>query len=60
VDRSSIACPADTLRQNIRDMAISLIACGINPDKSIIFQQSRVSLKPLCSIGSKRAAVAAQ
>jgi tryptophanyl-tRNA synthetase len=56
VNSLSIACPTDTLRQNIRDMAISLIACGINPDKSIIFQQSRVSLKSLCSIDFKRAA----
>ena len=40
--RLSRPLTTDTLRENIRDMAISLIACGIDPDRSIIFQQSMV------------------
>ena len=30
------------MRDNIFNMAASLIACGIDPNKSLIFQQSRV------------------
>ena len=30
------------LKSNIRDMAIDWIACGIDPDKSILFVQSHV------------------
>lgn len=30
------------LRKNVRDMAICLLACGIDPHKSILFQQSKV------------------
>ncbi|KAM4561923.1 tryptophan--tRNA ligase, mitochondrial isoform 1-T1 [Fundulus diaphanus] len=33
----------DQLRNNILDMAASLLACGINPEKAILFQQSQVS-----------------
>lgn len=31
------------LNQNIFNMVASLLACGIDPDKSLLFQQSRVS-----------------
>uniref|UniRef100_A0A8C2CM62 tryptophan--tRNA ligase n=1 Tax=Cyprinus carpio TaxID=7962 RepID=A0A8C2CM62_CYPCA len=31
------------LRENILDMAASLLACGIDPTRSILFQQSQVS-----------------
>jgi tryptophanyl-tRNA synthetase len=35
-------CP-HTIKRNILDMAIALMACGVDPDKSILFQQSKVS-----------------
>lgn len=31
------------LKENIFQMVASLLACGLNPEKSLIFQQSRVS-----------------
>ncbi|KAL9969389.1 hypothetical protein ACROYT_G021600 [Oculina patagonica] len=45
VDLHSITLPQDptTLRQSIRNMAVYLLACGVNPEKSILFQQSQVS-----------------
>lgn len=45
VDLHSITVPQDpaTLRQSILDMTAVLLACGINPEKSILFQQSQVS-----------------
>ncbi|XP_024864822.1 tryptophan--tRNA ligase, mitochondrial isoform X2 [Kryptolebias marmoratus] len=45
VDMHSITQPQDPaqLRNNILDMAASLLACGINPEKAILFQQSQVS-----------------
>lgn len=45
VDLHSITQPQDPtqLRNNILDMAASLLACGINPEKVILFQQSQVS-----------------
>ncbi|XP_062048048.1 tryptophan--tRNA ligase, mitochondrial isoform X2 [Lepus europaeus] len=45
VDLHSITVPQDPtiLRQSILDMTAALLACGINPDKSILFQQSQVS-----------------
>ncbi|XP_054887403.1 tryptophan--tRNA ligase, mitochondrial [Poeciliopsis prolifica] len=45
VDLHSITQPQDPdkLRNNILDMAASLLACGINPEKAILFQQSKVS-----------------
>ncbi|XP_067116439.1 tryptophan--tRNA ligase, mitochondrial [Osmerus mordax] len=45
VDLHSITQPQDPalLRLHILDMAASLLACGINPDTSILFQQSQVS-----------------
>ncbi|XP_073702100.1 tryptophan--tRNA ligase, mitochondrial [Garra rufa] len=45
VDLHSITQPQDpqTLRDNILDMAASLLACGIDPTRSILFQQSQVS-----------------
>ncbi|XP_074551048.1 tryptophan--tRNA ligase, mitochondrial [Halichoeres trimaculatus] len=45
VDLHSITQPQDPdqLRSNILDMAASLLACGIDPDKAVLFQQSRVS-----------------
>lgn len=30
------------LKRNIRNMAISLLACGVDPHRSILFQQSQV------------------
>lgn len=44
VDLHSITVPQDPqqLRQNIFDVAACLIACGIDPEKSILFQQSQV------------------
>ncbi|XP_016111586.1 tryptophan--tRNA ligase, mitochondrial [Sinocyclocheilus grahami] len=45
VDLHSITQPQDPqmLRENILDMAASLLACGIDPTRSILFQQSQVS-----------------
>ncbi|XP_066991832.1 tryptophan--tRNA ligase, mitochondrial [Anabrus simplex] len=44
VDLHSITLPQDPeeLRSNILKVAATLIACGINPEKSILFQQSKV------------------
>lgn len=44
-DLHSITVPQDpaVLRQSILDMTAVLLACGINPEKSILFQQSQVS-----------------
>ena len=44
VDLHSITLPQDpaTLRQSIRNMAVYLLACGVNPEESILFQQSQV------------------
>ena len=36
------AAPPATLARNSRDMAASLLACGIDPTKSILFLQSTV------------------
>ncbi|KAJ8405935.1 hypothetical protein AAFF_G00308230 [Aldrovandia affinis] len=45
VDLHAITMPQSPaqLRDNILDMTASLLACGINPTHSIIFQQSQVS-----------------
>lgn len=45
VDLHSITVAQDpaVLRQSILDMTAALLACGINPEKSILFQQSQVS-----------------
>lgn len=45
VDLHAITVPQDpdNLRQSIREVAACLIASGINPEKSILFNQSRVS-----------------
>ncbi|XP_004853888.2 tryptophan--tRNA ligase, mitochondrial isoform X2 [Heterocephalus glaber] len=45
VDLHSLTVPQDptALRQSIFDMTAALLACGINPEKSILFQQSQVS-----------------
>ncbi|XP_006216201.1 tryptophan--tRNA ligase, mitochondrial isoform X1 [Vicugna pacos] len=45
VDLHSITVPQDPafLRQSILDMTAALLACGINPEKCILFQQSQVS-----------------
>ncbi|XP_068209673.1 tryptophan--tRNA ligase, mitochondrial isoform X1 [Palaemon carinicauda] len=45
VDLHSITLPQDpkTLHSQILSMAASLIACGIDPSKAILFQQSKVS-----------------
>ena len=44
VDLHALTVPQEPqkLRDNIRDMAICLLACGVDPDKSILFQQSKV------------------
>nr|XP_057938815.1 tryptophan--tRNA ligase, mitochondrial [Doryrhamphus excisus] len=44
VDLHSITQPQDPerLRTNILDMVASLLACGIDPDKAVLFQQSQV------------------
>ncbi|XP_058394903.1 tryptophan--tRNA ligase, mitochondrial isoform X3 [Diceros bicornis minor] len=44
VDLHSVTVPQDpaVLRQSILDMTAALLACGINPEKSILFQQSQV------------------
>ena len=46
VDLHSITVPQDPtmLQQSILDMTAVLLACGINPEKSILFQQSQVSI----------------
>ena len=36
-----------SFRNNLLDMTACLLACGINPDKCILFQQSQVS-KNIC------------
>lgn len=45
VDLHSITLPQHptSLCQSIRNMAVYLLACGVNPQKSILFQQSQVS-----------------
>ncbi|XP_033966406.1 tryptophan--tRNA ligase, mitochondrial [Pseudochaenichthys georgianus] len=45
VDLHSITQPQDPaqLRSNILDMAASLLACGIDPERAVLFQQSQVS-----------------
>ncbi|XP_074644488.1 tryptophan--tRNA ligase, mitochondrial-like [Tubulanus polymorphus] len=45
VDLHAITIPIkpSLLRKQIHDMVIALIACGIDPDQSILFQQSTVS-----------------
>jgi len=37
--------PAE-LRANVREMAAALIACGIDPDRSVLFNQARVPAHP--------------
>lgn len=43
-DLHAITMPQDpaTLRRNKLDMAASLLACGIDPKRSVVFEQSRV------------------
>lgn len=38
------------LRENIRDIATCLLACGVDPEKSILFQQSKVFHIELCML----------
>lgn len=44
VDLHSITQPQEPLqlRSSIRDMAASLLACGVDPQRSVLFQQSQV------------------
>ncbi|XP_033730275.1 tryptophan--tRNA ligase, mitochondrial-like isoform X2 [Pecten maximus] len=44
VDLHSVTVPQDptTLRENILSMTACLLACGIDPDRGILFQQSQV------------------
>ncbi|KAJ3406322.1 Tryptophan--tRNA ligase, mitochondrial [Chytriomyces hyalinus] len=46
VDLHAITMPQDpaTLRRNIHDMAVSLLSVGIDPDRAVLFRQSRVHL----------------
>ncbi|XP_045835386.1 tryptophan--tRNA ligase, mitochondrial isoform X1 [Meles meles] len=46
VDLHSITVPQDpaVLQQSILDMTAILLACGINPEKSILFQQSQAKV----------------
>ncbi|XP_078512481.1 tryptophan--tRNA ligase, mitochondrial-like [Lissotriton helveticus] len=45
VDLHSVTIPQDpsTLRRSVLNMTACLLACGIDPEKSILFQQSEVS-----------------
>jgi tryptophanyl-tRNA synthetase len=45
VDLHAITVPqqTDILRRNINDMIASLLACGIDPKRTVLFQQSSVS-----------------
>lgn len=44
VDLHSITVPQDPvqLRSSILDMVASLLACGIDPERAVLFQQSQV------------------
>lgn len=44
VDLHALTVPQDPklLRKNVLDMAAALLACGIDPDRSILFRQSKV------------------
>ncbi|TPX67653.1 tryptophan---tRNA ligase [Spizellomyces sp. 'palustris'] len=44
VDLHALTVPQDpiVLRRNVRDMAASLLACGIDPKRSVLFRQSKV------------------
>lgn len=44
VDQHAITVPQDpeTLNSNVLTMAASILACGIDPEQSVLFQQSRV------------------
>lgn len=46
VDLHSITQPQDPaqLRTGVLDMAASLLACGIDPERVVLFQQSRVGM----------------
>ena len=46
-DLHSLTVPGDPtqMQQNIIKMAVSLLACGIDPQKCILFQQSKVELE---------------
>ena len=45
VDLHAITIPQDpmTLKQSSREMAAALLACGIDPKRSVLFVQSQVS-----------------
>ncbi len=45
VDLHALTVPQDpkVLRQKVRELAAIYVACGIDPEKSVIFRQSRVS-----------------
>uniref|UniRef100_A0AC35EYE9 Uncharacterized protein n=1 Tax=Panagrolaimus sp. PS1159 TaxID=55785 RepID=A0AC35EYE9_9BILA len=34
--------PSNTLKDNIIKMTASLLACGVDPDKTVLFQQSQI------------------
>lgn len=41
------------LRANIRQMAVCLLACGVDPNKTILFQQSQVYWIDFIELGFK-------
>lgn len=47
-DLHAITVPGDPeqLRANVREMAAALIACGIDPERTILFNQARVPAHP--------------
>ena len=46
VDLHALTVPKDptTLKEDIETTAISLLSCGLDPDKCVIFQQSKVRI----------------
>lgn len=48
VDLHSLTVPQAPLllRENVRGMAVCLLACGIDPRRSVFFQQSQVASMP--------------
>lgn len=46
VDLHSITQPQDPaqLRTSVLDVAASLLACGVDPERAILFQQSQVGM----------------
>ncbi|KAJ3218043.1 Tryptophan--tRNA ligase, mitochondrial [Dinochytrium kinnereticum] len=49
VDLHAVTVPQDpgNLRRNVVDMAVALLACGIDPGKSVLFRQSKSKMQTL-------------